>query len=165
MQDIFGFLTVVQWLAILRIGVGLWWLKSFLHKPHRDFVSGDMVNWTLSLADNHPVPPFGRMIRGLVGPNASWFPYLVLLGELAVGIGMTFGLLTPISILVAIFLNLNYILLAGVRPKDISVNKAYQCEQGQNWNMIVAEVVLFFMAAAVGCTWSVDGALGFLCGV
>ena len=165
MQDIFGFLTVGQWLAILRIGVGLWWLKSFLHKPHRDFVSGDMVNWTLSLADNHPVPAFGRMIRGLIEPNASWFPYLILLGELAVGIGMTLGLLTPISILVAIFLNLNYILLAGVRPKDISVNKAYQCEQGQNWNMIVAEVVLFFTVAAAGCTWSVDGALGLFCGV
>lgn len=165
MQDIFGFLTVVQWLAILRIGVGLWWLKSFLHKPHRDFVNGDMVNWTLSLADNHPVPAFGRIIRGLVGPNASWFPYLVLLGELAVGIGMTLGFLTPIAILVAIFLNLNYILLAGVKPKDISVNQAYQCEQGQNWNMIVAEVVLFFMVAAAGCTWSVDGALGFFCGV
>lgn len=165
MQDIFGFLEVAQWLAILRIGVGLWWLKSFLHKPHRDFISGDMVNWTLSLADNHPVPAFGRMIRGLVEPNASWFPYLILFGELAVGIGMIFGFLTPLSILVAIFLNLNYILLAGVRPKDLSVNKAYQCEQGQNWNMIVAEVVLFFMVAAAGCTWSVDSALGLFCAV
>ncbi|HEY5575046.1 MAG TPA: hypothetical protein VIK64_18645 [Anaerolineales bacterium] len=163
MEDTFGFLTVSQWLAVLRIGIGLWWLKSFLHKPHRTFVGGQMVNWTLSLAENHPLPAFGRLIKRLVAPNASWFPYLILLGELAVGIGMTLGFLTPVAILVAIFMNLNYISLAGVRPKDINVNRAYQCEQGQNWNMLVAEVVLFFTIAFSGCTWSLDSALGLFC--
>jgi hypothetical protein len=53
-------------------------------------------------------------------------------------------------------------LLAGVKPKDIKVNPCYQCEQGQNWNMLVAEVVLLFTAA--GCTWSLDSLLGILCG-
>lgn len=165
MQDLFGFLSVDHWLAILRIGVGLWWLKSFLHKPHKLFVSGQMADWTLSLAENHPLPAFGRFIKWLVEPNRAWFPYLILAAELAVGIGMTFGFLTPVSILVALILNLNYISLAGVRPNDITVNKAYQCEQGQNWNMIVAEVVLFFMVRTAGCTWSVDHFFGLLCGV
>jgi hypothetical protein len=77
---------------------------------------------------------------------------------------MIFGFLTPISLLVAIFLNLNYIALAGVKPKDRSVNAAYQCEQGQNWNMLVSEVVLLFMVTSAGCTWSVDGLLGLFCG-
>ena len=163
MEDIFGFLTVSQWLAILRIGIGLWWLKSFFHKPLRLFVSGQMVNWTVALADNHPIPAFGRVIKGLVAPNASWFPYLVLAGELAVAIGMIFGFLTPISLLVAIFLNLQYLALAGVRPKDITINAAYQCEQGQNWNMIIAQVVLFVMVPVSGCTWSIDNALGLFC--
>lgn len=163
MEGTFGVLTINQWLAVLRIGIGLWWLKSFLHKPHREFVGGQMVDWSLSLADNHPLPAFGRLIRGLVAPNASWFPYLILLAELAVAIGLILGLLTPAAILVAIFLNLNYISLAGVRPKDINVNRAYQCEQGQNWNMLVAEVVLFFTVAISGCTWSLDGALGPFC--
>lgn len=163
MEDVFGFLTVAQWLAVLRVGVGLWWLKSFLHKPHRRFVSGQMVNWTLALADNHPVPAFGRHIRTLIEPNASWFPYLILAGELAVGLGMTFGFLTPISLLVAIFLNLNYLALAGVKPRDRAVNPAYQCEQGQNWNMIVAQVVLLAMYTTAGCTWSLDSALGLFC--
>jgi hypothetical protein len=65
---------------------------------------------------------------------------------------------------VAIFLNLNYISLAGVKPKDRTVNAAYQCEQGQNWSMLVAEVVLFTTVLASGCTWSVDHALGLFCG-
>jgi thiosulfate dehydrogenase [quinone] large subunit len=122
MDTLFGILSLEQWLAILRIGVGLWWLESFLHKPLKKFVSGQMVNWTLALADNHPLPAFGRSIRRLVEPNASWFPYLVLLGELAVAVGMILGFLTPISLLVAVFLNLNYLALAGVRPRDITVN-------------------------------------------
>lgn len=164
MQDIFNFLSADQWLAILRIGIGLWWLKSFAHKPHRLFVSGQMADWTLALADNHPVPAFGRLIKGIVEPNRAWFPYLILAGELAVGIGMVSGFLTPISLVAAIFLNLNYISLAGVRPKNIEVNRAYQCEQGQNWNMIVAQVVLFFLVNSAGCTWSVDGLLGLFCG-
>lgn len=163
MEDIAGFLTVSQWLAILRIGVGLWWLKSFLHKPHRDFIEGGMADWTLSLADNHPVRAFGRLYRGLVQPNVSWFPYLILAGELAVGIGLTLGVLTPIAAIVAIFMNLNYIALAGVRPKNISVNRAYQCEQGQNWNMIIAELVILF--AAAWTVWSVDAALGLFAGL
>ena len=163
MDTVLGILTVEQWLAILRIGVGLWWLKSFLHKPLRQFVSGQMADWTLALADNHPSPTFGRLIKNMVEPNRSWFAYLVLAGELAVAIGMIFGFLTPITLLVAIFLNLNYIALAGVKPKDKSVNPCYQCEQGQNYNMIIAEVVLFFTAA--GCTWSIDHLLGIFCGV
>jgi len=158
METLFNILTVEQWLAILRIGIGLWWLKSFLHKPHRKFVSGQMVNWTVALADNHPVPAFGGAIKRLVQPNASWFPYLILVAELAIAIGMILGFLTPVALIVALLLNLNYISLAGVRPKDISINTCYQCEQGQNWTMIVSELTL--LATISWSVWSVDSLLG-----
>ena len=158
MGTLFGILSVEQWLAILRIGIGLWWLKSVLHKPLRKFVSGQMTNWTIALAENHPVPAYGNLIKKTVEPNASWFSYLVLAGEAAVAIGMIFGFLTPISLLVAIFLNLNYLALAGVRPKDITVNKAYQCEQGQNYTMLITEVGL--LATMSWSVWSVDNLLG-----
>jgi thiosulfate dehydrogenase [quinone] large subunit len=104
------------------------------------------------------VPAFGGVIKRIVEPNATWFPYLLLAGELAVAVGLILGFLTPISLLVALLLNLNYISLAGVRPKDISVNRAYQCEQGQNWNMIVAEVAL--LATISWSVWSLDSLLG-----
>ena len=158
METLFNILTVEQWLAILRIGIGLWWLKSFLHKPHRKFVSGQMVNWTVALADNHPVPAFGGAIKRLVQPNASWFPSLILVAELAIAIGMILGFLTPVALIVALLLNLNYISLAGVRPKDISINTCYQCEQGQNWTMIVSELTL--LATISWSVWSIDSLLG-----
>jgi thiosulfate dehydrogenase [quinone] large subunit len=158
MEIFFSFLDAQQWIEFLRIGVGLWWIKSVLHKPLRQFVSGQMANWTLALADNHPIPAFGRLIRKTVEPNRAWFPYLVLAGESAVGIGLVFGFLTPVSLLVAIFLNLNYLALAGVKPRDISVNKAYLCEQGQNYNMIITQVAL--LALGAGAIWSLDAMLG-----
>lgn len=40
LEDIFGFLTSQEWLALLRTAVELWWVKSVLHKPLREFVSG-----------------------------------------------------------------------------------------------------------------------------
>jgi thiosulfate dehydrogenase (quinone) large subunit len=158
MTTLFNFLSVEQWLAVLRIGLGLWWIKSVLHKPYPFFLKGQMADWTIALADNHPLPALAKPIGEMVNKNRVWFPYLIVLGELAVGIGLTFGLLTPISLVVGIVLNLNYLFLAGVRPKDISVNKAYQCEQGQNWNMIVPQFVL--LALGSWQVWSLDALLG-----
>jgi thiosulfate dehydrogenase [quinone] large subunit len=157
-MDILGWLSVEQWLALLRVMVGLWWLKSFFHKPLRKFVQGQMADWTLSLADNHPIPLVGNVMKAMIEPNRTWFPYLVLAGELAVGVGLSFGLLTPIAALVGIFLNLNYLLLAGVKPRDRSVNPAYQCEQGQNLMMMASELVIFMLGA--GAVWSLDAILG-----
>ncbi|MGB7117129.1 MAG: MauE/DoxX family redox-associated membrane protein [Anaerolineales bacterium] len=159
MEGIFGILTVSEWLAILRIGVGLWWLKSFLHKPHREFVNGQMANWTLALADNNPSETYGKLIKRLIEPNKRWFPYLILFGELSVALGLIFGFLTPLALIGAVFMNLNYLSLAGVKPtKDKSVNPCYQCEQGQNWNMILSEVVMLFTAA--WSVWSIDALIG-----
>lgn len=36
---------------------------------------------------------------------------------------------------------------AGVRPKDITVNKAYRCEQGENYVMLDSELLIFVLAA------------------
>jgi hypothetical protein len=60
---------------------------------------------------------------------------------------------------VAIFLNLNYISLVGVKPKNISVNAAYQCEQGQNDTMIISEITL--LATLSWVVWSIDSIVGW----
>lgn len=159
-MDILGWLNTQQWLAILRIAIGLWWVKSVLHKPLRRFLDHGMANWTIKLAENHPVPAFGRMIKTLVANNRAWFPYLIVAGESAVGLGLTLGFLTPVSALVGIFMNLNYLALAGARPKERSVNPCFECEQGQNLTMIAAQVVLFMLGA--GSMWSLDALIGWL---
>ena len=150
--------TTQHWIAILRIVVGLWWIKSVLHKEYPKFVRTGMMNWTNALLDNHPIPAFASAIRMIINASPIVFPYLIVLGELAVGIGLTLGFLTPLAAIGAIFLNLNYLLTAGVKPKDISVNNCFRVEQGQNIVMIGAE--LLFIGAGAWSAWSLDAALG-----
>jgi thiosulfate dehydrogenase [quinone] large subunit len=159
-MDLLNVLDAGQWSAVLRIGIGLWWIKSVFHKDLRRFVEGGMVSWTKDLADSHPWEGYGRAMMRMLEGSASWFPYLVVVGELAVGVGLTFGFLTPVSALVGIFLNLNYILLTGVKLKHPELNPCFRVEQGQNWTMIVAEWVVF--AVGAGAVWSVDSMLGIL---
>jgi uncharacterized membrane protein YphA (DoxX/SURF4 family) len=75
----------------------------------------------------------------------SW---LVVAGEFSVGLSLTFGFLTPAGLIVGLFLNANYFLLAGLRD---------QGEEGQNLMMFLIEVVLF--ATGAGMTWGIDAAL------
>jgi thiosulfate dehydrogenase [quinone] large subunit len=149
--DIFGWLTKEEWLAILRIGVGLWWLESVRHKDLPKFVRGSAMNWVESLTKDHPIPPFARMVQRVSLASQRRrviMSRLVVLGEATAGLSLTLGLLTPAGALLALFLNVNYFLLAGLKD---------QGEQGQNLMMILSEVVIF--ATAAGMTWGVDGAL------
>jgi thiosulfate dehydrogenase [quinone] large subunit len=150
-EDIFGWQTDAEWLAILRIGVGLWWLESVRHKDLPSFLRGGAMNWVESLTENHPIPPFAAVIRRVSLSSrrrrlvTSW---LVVAGEFSVGVSLTLGLLTYAGLVVGMFLNLNYLLLAGLKD---------QGEQGQNLMMLLAGVVLFGTAA--GMTWGLDAAI------
>lgn len=148
MEDIFGWQSDTEWLAILRIGLGLWWLESVRHKDLPDFLRGGAMGWVESLTKDHPIPPFARMVQrvSLATPRrrvvTSW---LVVIGEFSVGISITLGLLTYAGLIVGMFLNLNYLLLAGLKD---------QGEQGQNLMMLLISIVLF--ATAAGMTWGLD---------
>ncbi len=151
MADIFGWQTDAEWLAILRIGLGLWWLESVRHKDLRSFLRGGSMGWVESLTKDHPIPAFARLIQrvSLSSPRrrlvTSW---LVVAGEFCVGVSLALGLLTYAGLVVGIFLNLNYLLLAGLKD---------QGEQGQNLMMLLISVVLFGTAA--GMTWGLDAAI------
>ena len=75
MDDLFGWLTLQRWLAILRIGIGLCRIKSVLHKECPRFVKKGMMDWTNSLLDNHPVPAFAGAVRRVVNSQPSLFTF------------------------------------------------------------------------------------------
>ncbi|MFQ5516180.1 MAG: DoxX family protein [Acidimicrobiia bacterium] len=148
----FDWLTLQEWIAVLRVGVGLWWLESVRHKPLRGFVKGGAMGWVESLTgEDHPVQAYAAFIRKVVLSTPrrrlanSW---LVVLGELAVGLSLVLGFLTPVGLAVGLFLNINYLILVGLRD---------QGEQGQNLMMILAEVVL--LGAAAWRVWALDNVL------
>lgn len=113
--------SAVIWL-IIRLYLGYIWLTSGLKKfgseawigsdagkALRGFVSGalqkardggDVSGWYASFLEN------------LVLPNASVFSYLVVFGEIAVGLGLILGLLTGIAAFFGSFMNAAF-LFAG----------------------------------------------------
>jgi thiosulfate dehydrogenase [quinone] large subunit len=146
--DTFG-LGADQWLAVLRIGIGLWWLESWRHKDRRAwFERAAGIEWAASVAETHPWPFVRRSFERLVLPRKRLASYAVVWTELAVGLGLTLGLLTPVAAAVGLFLNACYFVLM-IRD---------WAEQGQNSMMALGEVVV--LGAMAGQAWSLDAALG-----
>jgi thiosulfate dehydrogenase (quinone) large subunit len=138
-----------QWLAVLRIGIGLWWLESWRHKNKEAWLKrGTGIDWAASVAKEHPWPFIGRTFERTVLPRKMAMAWLVVFGELAIGLGLVLGFLTPVAAVAGLVLNLMYFVLM---IKDWA-------EQGQNSMMALIQVVI--LGTQAWETWSVDDALG-----
>ena len=144
-------LSGADWFAVLRIGTGLWWLESFRHKSKKAWlVEGAGISWAASVAAKHRWPVVGKVFDSLVAPRARVMAYAVVFGELAVGIGLVAGFLTPVAAFAGMALNLMYLVLMI----------SDWAEQGQNLMMILATAVV--LGAHGWSAWSVDLLTGLL---
>ncbi|WP_405491388.1 DoxX family membrane protein [Streptomyces sp. NBC_00096] len=137
-----------EWVAVLRIGLGLWWLESWRHKDKKDWFGGGGIRWAAGVAEKHR---WGFVTRGfdvVVKPRPRFMAYLVAYAELALGLGLIAGFLTPIALIAGLVLNLVYLVLM---IHDWG-------EQGQNLMMALISGVAFFTMAWQA--WSLDNALG-----
>lgn len=134
-----------DWLAILRIGLGLWWLQSFRHKDKKAwFERGSGIAWAQSVAEKHKWPFVKSGFDRVVAPRPKAMAYVVVFSELAIGLGITVGLLTPVALVGGLLLNILYFVLM---IKDWA-------EQGQNSMMALISVVCIF--AQANQAWSLD---------
>ncbi len=142
-------LTTAEWLAVLRIGIGLWWLESVRHKDKRAWLQRAAgIAWAASVAEKHPWGWVRRGFGRLVAPHRVLVSRLVVAGELGIGLGLTLGLLTPVAAAAGLLLNLAYFVLM---IKDWA-------EQGQNSMMALIELVV--LGTGAWAVWSLDAALG-----
>ncbi|MGH8972146.1 MAG: DoxX family protein [Acidimicrobiia bacterium] len=142
-------MTAAEWLAVLRIGVGLWWLESWRHKDKAAwFERGAGIAWAASVAEKHRWAFVRTAFAAVVAPRAKLMSYLVVFGELAIGLGLVTGFLTPVAAAAGLALNVSYFVLM---IHDWA-------EQGQNSMMALIEVAV--LGAAAWNTWSLDAALG-----
>ncbi|TXS76675.1 MULTISPECIES: DoxX family protein [unclassified Streptomyces] len=138
-----------QWLAVLRIGLGLWWLESWRHKDRAAwFERGTGIAWAADVAAKHRWSAVRSGFEAVVAPRPRMMAYVVVHAELALGLGLVAGLLTPVALVGGLLLNLMYFTLM---IHDWA-------EQGQNAMMaLISAVALFGMAWQ---TWSLDDAIG-----
>lgn len=138
-----------QWLAVLRVGLGLWWLESWRHKDKKAwFARGAGITWAAEIAERHRWPFVRSGFAAVVAPRPRLMAYVVVYAELALGLGLIAGLLTPVALVGGLLLNLLYLVLM---IHDWA-------EQGQNAMMALISLVGFF--AVSWQTWSLDDAFG-----
>ncbi|MFJ5534221.1 DoxX family protein [Streptomyces sp. NPDC093261] len=142
-------LTGAEWFALLRIGLGLWWLESWRHKDKKAwFERGSGIAWAADIVARHRWAAVRAGFDAMVAPRPRAMAYVVVYAELALGLGLIAGFLTPVALAGGLLLNLLYFTLM---IHDWA-------EQGQNSMMALISVAgLFGMAWQ---TWSVDSALG-----
>ncbi|MFE0101289.1 DoxX family membrane protein [Streptomyces sp. NPDC059009] len=141
-------LSGAEWLAVLRIGLGLWWLESWRHKDKKTWFTGGGIDWAVGIAEKHRWQFVRAGFDVTVKPRPQVMAYIVAYAELALGLGLIVGFLTPIALVGGLLLNLIYLVLM---IHDWA-------EQGQNLMMaLISVVALFAMGWQV---WSVDAGLG-----
>ncbi|MER7573951.1 DoxX family protein [Streptomyces sp. NPDC126514] len=141
-------LSGAEWLAVLRTGLGLWWLESWRHKDKRTWFEGGGIAWAADVAAKHRWTAVRSGFDVVVTPRPRIMAYVVAYAELALGLGLIAGFLTPVALVAGLLLNVVYFTLM---IHDWA-------EQGQNAMMaLISLVALFGMSWQ---TWSLDSALG-----
>lgn len=144
-------LSGAEWLAVLRTGLGLWWLESWRHKDKKGwFERGTGIAWAADVAGRHRWSFVKRGFATVVEPRPRLMAYVVVYAELALGLGLVLGFLTPVALVCGLLLNLLYLVLM---IHDWA-------EQGQNAMMALISGVAFFGVSWQ--TWSLDSAMGIL---
>jgi len=104
----------------LRLFIGLGWLRAGVEKMIDPvWRSGDKIldffNAQIA-ADAVYFPLYETLITQLFAPNAFALSWIILIGELLVGIAILLGAVTNLALLAGIFMNLNFVLAGVVNP-------------------------------------------------
>ncbi len=117
------------WL-IVRVYVGYEWLLAGVEKLGNPAWTGEKAGLAVSgflngaLAKTSGLHPdvtgwYADFIRNFALPNAETFSYLVVYGEIAVGVALIVGLLTGIAAFFGTFMNLNFLFAGTVSTNPI----------------------------------------------
>jgi uncharacterized membrane protein YphA (DoxX/SURF4 family) len=107
--------TYLWYISLLRIYVGYYLLFQGIRKFQRDFPKGDWVGRQIGDLTNLDLYPwYKRFLIDYVVPHRELFGYLVMIGEIAVGVCLLLGLFTRWSALIGFFMLINYYLGAGM---------------------------------------------------
>jgi thiosulfate dehydrogenase [quinone] large subunit len=146
------------WLAILRIVVGLYFVKSLVTKMSMVMLGGLLPipavseRWLTVMpkivakqASENPLTFYKHFLDGVVLPNSNLFAQLTAWGETVVGLGLTLGVLTGLASLVGVVLVINY----GLATQWMSPGQ-------QGFHLVLFFLMVAFFFARAGRTWGLD---------
>jgi uncharacterized membrane protein YphA (DoxX/SURF4 family) len=106
--------TYLWYLSILRIYVGYYLFFQGIGKFQRSFPRGDWIGRQIGdLTTLDLYPWYKTFLQHYVMPHSELFGYLVMTGEIGVGVCLLLGLFTRLSALIGLFMVVNYYLGPG----------------------------------------------------
>lgn len=136
----------MEYFALIRIALGLNFMGHALNKIGLGYLaSGQALTRYLEGQLRTPFTdaPYRAFLEALVLPNADTFAVLLVLAEIAVGLGLILGLATRAAAALGLFLGLNYWLAGGIMGTSASLR-----------SFVMIELVV--LLAVPGVVWGVD---------
>ena len=147
-----------EWLAALRIVVGLWFFKSILTKLSLALLWGFLpvpvasARWIATMpkliamyAAQNPFPAYRAFLLQIVVPTHA-FAHLTALGEVAVGLSLTLGLLTVAGASVGVV----QVLFYGLAVQHMAPGQ-------RGFHVMLLAMMLAFAFTRAGRKWGLDG--------
>lgn len=148
-----------EWLAVLRIVVGLYFVKSLITKMSLVLLGGVLPvpevseRWFTVMpkivarqASENPLAFYKQFLEGTVLLHSGIFAQLTAWGETVAGLGLTLGLLTGVASVVGLILVTNY----GLATQWMSPGQ-------QGFHLVLFFLMLTFFVVRAGRTWGLDG--------
>jgi uncharacterized membrane protein YphA (DoxX/SURF4 family) len=147
-----------QWLAVVRMVIGLYFAKAVLTKLTIMLVGGVLPipavqdRWMSVMptivekqAAGNPVAFYKDFLEHTVLTHSNLFAHLTAWGEVVAGVGLTLGLFTGIASLVGLVLVVNY----GLATQWMSPGQ-------QGFHMVLVTLMIAFFFVRAGRTWGLD---------
>lgn len=145
-----------EWLAFLRVVVGLYFVKALWQKL--ELLGGVIpipmasARWIETMpkllakqASENPILWYKHFLEGTVLQNPALFAHLTAVGETAVGIGLTLGLLNGLSSAVGLSMVLAY----GLATLWMSPGQ-------RGFHIVLVACMIAFFGARAGRRWGID---------
>lgn len=147
-----------QWLAVIRIAVGLYFAKAMVTKMTVVLLGGVLPfpavqdRWLSVMptivakqAAGNPITFYKNFLENTVLTHSDLYAHLTAWGEVVTGVGLTLGLLTGAASLVGMMLVFNY----GFATQWMSPGQ-------QGFHLLLFTLMIAFFFARAGRTWGLD---------
>jgi thiosulfate dehydrogenase (quinone) large subunit len=142
--------TYLWYIVILRLYIGYYLLQQGILKYLRGFPQSDWINRQIGDLNKIEIYTWYKsFLINIVAPNRELFGYLVMSGEILIGICLVLGLFTRLSAIAGVFLLLNYYFGPGMARRGAPL--------AQQQTFIVVLIVLAL--SNPGRTLGLDGLL------
>jgi uncharacterized membrane protein YphA (DoxX/SURF4 family) len=150
-----------EWLVVLRIAVGLYFVKALVTKMSLLLAGGVLPvpvvsdRWLATMpkivakqASENPIAFYKHFLEQTVLTHADLFAHLTAWGETVAGLGLTLGLCTGLASLVGLALVINY----GLATQWMSAGQ-------QGFHLLLFTLMVAFFWSRAGRRWGLDGVI------